>query len=85
MHVIHMLICLIYSIFLESRIFVSGMSKVWEETNGYAKQYMCAFAIYIITVLSSSSGIILCRVFDAPGHGKNVVDEINATDKHHLK
>ena len=59
MHVIHMLICFIYLKNSESEILVSGMSTVWEDTDGCAKQYMCALATYLMTVLSSSYVIIL--------------------------
>ena len=46
-----MLICFIY--FFESGILVSGMSTVWEDTDGCAKQCMCALDIYLMAVLSS--------------------------------
>ena len=36
-------------------------------------------------MLSSSYDIINDREINAPGHGKNVVDGINATDKRYLK
>ena len=44
-HMVHLLL------FLESGIFVSGMSTVWEDTDGCSKEYMCALAIYLMTVL----------------------------------
>ena len=37
---------------IELGLLVSGISKVWEDTNGCANQYMCALSIYIMTVLS---------------------------------
>ena len=43
----------------ESGILVTGMSTVLEETDGCAKQYRCALAVYLMTVLSSSYGIIM--------------------------
>ena len=46
---------------------------------------MCALAIYSIYVLSSSYGIITDFTIDAPGHGNNVVDGINMTEKRYLK
>ena len=61
------------------------MSTVWKYAYGCAKQYMCGLAIYLMTVLSSSYGIIMYRAINEPGHGKNVVDGLNATDKRHLK
>ena len=36
---------------IESGILVSGMSIVWEDTYVCSKQYMCALAIYLMTVL----------------------------------
>ena len=64
---------------------MSGMSTVWEDTNGCAKQYKCALGMYLMTVLSSSYGIITDCTINAPGHGNNVVDGINTTDKRYLK
>ena len=38
-----------------------------------------------MTVLSYSYGIIMDRAINAPGHGKSVSYELNATDKHYFK
>ena len=59
---------------------MSGMSTVWENTGGCEKKYRCALAIYLMTMLSSSYGIIIDRAINAPVHGNNVVDGINATE-----
>ena len=59
---------------------MSGMSTVWEDTGGCAKKYRCTLAIYLMTVLSSSYGIIIDRAINAPGHGNNFVDGLNATE-----
>ena len=40
-----MLLCFIY--FKKSVKIVSGMSKVWENTNGCDNQYRCALDVYI--------------------------------------
>ena len=64
---------------------MSGMSTVLEDTDRCAKQYRCALAIYLMTVFSSSYGIIMDRAINAPGHGNNVVDGLNTTDKRYLK
>ena len=61
------------------------MSTVWEYTNGYAKQYRCDLAIYLMYVLSSSYGITMDRTINATGNGNNVVDGLNETYKHYLK
>ena len=76
---VHPLIC------LESGILLSGMSKVLEDTDGCAKKFRCALAIYLMTVLSYSYGIITDHVINSPGHGNNFVDGINATEKCYLK
>ena len=41
--------------------------------------------IYLITVLSSSYGIITDHAINSPGNGNNVVDGLNATEKRYLK
>ena len=41
-------------IYFQSEILVSGMSTVWEDTNGCAKKYRCYLAVSIMAVLSSS-------------------------------
>ena len=61
------------------------MSTVWEDTDGCAKQYRCDLDIYLMTMLSSSYGIIIDCSINAPCHGNNVVDGLNATDKGYLK
>ena len=64
---------------------MSGISTVWEDTDGCAKKYKCALAIYLMTVLSSSYGITMDRTINAPVHGNNVVYGLNATDTNYLK
>ena len=49
------------------------MSKFLEDIDGCVKQYRCVLAIYLITVLSSSCGIIMDRAINAPGHVHNFV------------
>ena len=73
-HMVHIL-----KIFLESGKIVSGMSKVWEDTDGCENQHMCDLVIYLMTVLSSSYGIIMHRAINAPVHKNNVVDGLNET------
>ena len=70
---------------IDSVILVSGMSKVWEDTNRCAKQYMCDLAIYVMTMLSYSYDITIDCVINSPVHGKNAVGGINETEKTYLK
>ena len=53
------------------------MSTVWKDTNGCANQYRYYLGIYLMTVLSSSYGIIINFSINAPGRVNNVFDRIN--------
>ena len=85
MLVIHMIICFIYSKIFESGILVSGIPKVWEDTDGCANQYRCDLGTYLMNVLSYLYGIVIYREINAPGHVNNFVDVLDATEKRHLK
>ena len=54
---------------------------VWDDTDGCGKQYRCGTAMYLLSVLASTYGIVIDRAIGAPGHGKDIVDGLNAT--HH--
>ena len=54
-------------------------------SDGAAKQYRCANALYYLSCLATKYGIEIDRAISAPGHGKDVVDGLNAVDKHYLK
>ena len=58
--------------------------KIWDQTDGCAKQYRCSIAYYLISYLSTSYQIVLDRAVDTPGHGKDVVDGFNAVQKLYL-
>ena len=64
---------------------MSGLSAVWDDTDGCSKQYMCALAVYLMTVLSSSYSIIKYRAINSTVYRNNFVDGHNATDKRYLK
>ena len=85
MPLIHMIIYFIYYKNFESWILVSSMSTVWDDIDGFSKQYRCALTIYLMTVLSSSYDIIIHHAINAPVHENNLVYGINATDKYYLK
>ena len=50
-------------------------------TDSYAYQYICASELYLLSVLSQCFSIIFDQDISAPGHGKEVVDSINAIKK----
>ena len=63
---------------------MSVLSTIWENTDGCAEQYRCATALYIMSVFSQRHSIIFDQYISATGHGKEVVDGLNAIDKHYM-
>ena len=57
---------------------------MWVQTDGCAKQYRCYIFFYMMSYVSTSYIIVLDRVVDTPGHGKDVVDGFNAVQKQYL-
>eukprot|EP00957_Ditylum_brightwellii_P137269 10465349-Ditylum_brightwellii.AAC.1 len=55
-----------------------------EETDGCAKQYRCAAAFNLLSMLAMQYNIVIDRAIQAAGHGKDVVDGLNAVDKRYL-
>ena len=64
---------------------VRGKSTIWEHTDGCTKQYRCAKALYLLSSLAVEFQVAIDRQVDAPGHGKDVVDGLNAQDKVFLR
>jgi hypothetical protein len=59
-------------------------TKFLEETDGCSKQYRCATACFLLSLLATTHKIVIDRAIGAPGHGKDEVDGLNATDKRYL-
>ena len=59
----------------------TSLSKIWENTDGCAKLYICDSVPYLILVMSQCYSIIIYRVISVPGHGKEVGDGLNDVDK----
>ena len=55
-----------------------------ENTDECAKKYICATALYLLSMLSNSYNIVIDRIIWSLGHGKYVVDGLNATDNFFL-
>jgi hypothetical protein len=53
-------------------------------TDRCGKQYRCGNSKYLNSLLLSENGIVNDHTVGAPGHGKDIVDGINAIDKHFL-
>jgi hypothetical protein len=69
-------------------LFESGRMKrggtMFESTDGCTKQYRCGTACFLLSLLAVTRQIIIDRAIGAPGHGKDIVDGLNATDKQFL-
>ena len=64
---------------------ISEGSTLYCNTDGASKQYRCANALCYLSLLSTKYNIKIERAIGAPGHGKDLVDGLNAVDKHYLK
>ena len=53
------------------------MSKILENIDGCAKQYIFASTLYLMSVISKCYSIIIVRGISAAGHVKEVVDGLN--------
>ncbi len=61
-------------------------STILDHTDGCAKQYRSATVLYCLSLLAASyGGIKIDRAIGAPGHGKDKVDGLHATDKRYIK
>jgi hypothetical protein len=58
---------------------------MFDNTDGCAKQYCCAPAIHLLSMLAREFNITINRSVGAPGHGKDLVDGLNACNKQYLK
>ena len=65
----------------EEKVMTTSFSTIWENTDGCAKQYICVYALYLMSVISQCYSIIIDQGISAPGHGKKVVHGLNDVDK----
>ena len=70
---------------LDRGVFKKAMSWIWETTDGCAKQYIYATALYLLSSISQKYNIVIVRAICAPGHGKGCIDSQNGIDKNLLK
>ena len=54
---------------------------MWDQTDGYAKQYSFSIAHFMICLLSKSYQIVLDRAVNSPGNVKVVVGGFNDVHK----
>eukprot|EP00957_Ditylum_brightwellii_P184943 14085072-Ditylum_brightwellii.AAC.1 len=56
-----------------------------DDTDDCSKQCRSALSLYLISTISMKYGIVIDHAVGAPGHGKNVMDGLNAVDKRYLR
>jgi hypothetical protein len=81
----HAHMCVLLNELKDSGEVVPGRTTILDHSDGCSKQYRCGTAIYLLSVLSSQFGVTVDRMIGAPGHGKDVVDALNATTKKYIK
>ena len=81
----HAHMCVLLNKLKESGEVVPRRTTILDHSNGCSKQYRCGTSIYLLLVLSSQFGVTVDRMIGAPGHGKDVVDALNATTKKYIK
>ena len=68
----------------ERKVLTSSLSTIWENTDGFAEQYRCASALYLMSVMLQCYSNIIYRGISAAGHEKEVVDGLNAIEKRYI-
>ena len=68
------------SLLKEKKALTTYLSTIWENTDGCAEQYICASALYLMSVMSQCYLVITYRGISTPGHGKEVVYGLNDVD-----
>ena len=69
------------SLIKNKKVLTKSLSTIWETTYSCAEKYICTYALYLMSAMSQTYSIIIDRGISAPGHGKEVVDGLNAVDK----
>jgi hypothetical protein len=62
-----------------------GGWTVYNATDGCGKQYRSAMTLYLLSLIATEFDLTIDRTIGAPGHGKDIVDSLNVTNKMYLK
>ena len=68
----------------KKKILTSSFSTIWEHTDCCEGQYICASALYLLSVMLQCNSVIIDSVISAPWYGKEVDDGINDIDKQYI-
>ena len=63
---------------------MSESSTIWENTDRCEEQYICASALYLMSVMLQCYSVIIDSGISAPMHGKEVVDGVNYIHKPYI-
>ena len=55
---------------------------IWESTDGCCKQYR--FGAAFLSIISTNFDVVVDRIIESPGYGKEVIDGINSCGKRYL-
>ena len=72
------------SLLKNKQISTTSLIAIWENNDGCTEQYICASALYLMSVMSKTYSIIIYRGISAPGNGKEVVYGLNSVDKRYI-
>ena len=72
------------SLLKNEKVLTTSLGTIWENTDGCAEQFRCAYAMYLMSVISQTYSLIIDQGISAPGNGKEVVDGLNAVDKRYI-
>ena len=79
---------LLYAVVLSESCLLSSDKKYWNIAwswrDGFAEQYICASAMYLMSVMSQFYSIIIDWGISATKHGKEVVYGLNYVDKRYI-
>ena len=81
----HIHMCKMLDCYIENYGALPENCTILDHTDGCTKQYRCGNALFYLTVLAHKFRITIDRAIAAPGHGKSIIDGLNAVDKTHLK
>jgi hypothetical protein len=71
--------------YLQKEAVLKEGGYMFDNTDGCTKQYRCATALHLLSMLAVKYKIVIDRAICAPGHGKDLIDGLNAVDKMYLK
>ena len=72
------------SLLKNKQVLTTSLSTIRENTDGCAEQYRCASALYLMSVILQTYSLIIDQGIIAPGHGKEVIDGLNAVDNRYI-